>query len=232
MPSKLVKANQDKESDLPRVSICPLFQVPSYEHTHTGTHTQTETHTHKNTHTQTHTGTHAHRNTHRNSHIGTRTQEHTHTGTHTQEHTHTKEHTHTGTLIQEHTHIWMGQGGHHRGARGAGSGALMVCQGFTTCTATRTRGCSSTPSSSSATLWGKGASAGSGGGEGCILTRGGTKLRPTVRASVPAPWNLPSRVGWGQHWFLQCSHWALALASTSPSYQLKSCQQALGRGDL
>ena len=112
MPSKLLKANQDKESNPPRVSICPLFQVSNYEHIHT----------------------------------------------HIQEH--------TGTLIQEHTHIWMGQGGHHRRARGAGSGALMVCRGFTTCTATHTKGCSSTPSSSSATLWGKGASAGSGeGGE-------------------------------------------------------------------
>ena len=155
MPSKLVKASQDKESNLPRVNICPLFQVPNYEHTHT--------HIQEHTHRDTHTGTH----TQRNTHIGTRT-------------------------------YMDGQGSHHRRAWGARSGALMVCQGFTTCTAAWTRGCSSTPSSSSATLWGKGASAGSGGGAGCTLTRGGTKLRPTVRASVLPPWDPPSPVGWGQ----------------------------------
>ena len=57
-----------------------------------------------------------------------------HRGTYIQKHTHTQEHTHTGTHIQEpihteeHTHIWTGQGSHHRGPRGAGSGALMVCR--------------------------------------------------------------------------------------------------------
>ena len=59
MPSKLVKANQDKESNLPRVSICPLFQVPNYEHTHTHTHTYRNTHTNRDTHT----GTHIHKHT-------------------------------------------------------------------------------------------------------------------------------------------------------------------------
>ena len=67
--------------------------------------------------------------------------------------TFTKEHT------QEHTHVWMGQGNRQRGARGAESGALTsVCQGCTTCMAIHARGCSSTPSSSSAPLWGIGAS--------------------------------------------------------------------------
>ena len=113
----------------------------------------------------THKGTHTHRGTH--------IQEHTHTGTHIQEHTHT----------QEHPHIWTGQGGHHRGPRGAGSGALTVCQGCTTCTATHTRDCSCTPSSSSATLWGKGAVQGMGVHtyKGCTLTTSGTSLDPTLR---------------------------------------------------
>lgn len=60
MPSKLVKASQDKESNLPRVNICPLFQVPNYEHTHTHTGTHTQRHTHRNTHTK----EHSYRNTH------------------------------------------------------------------------------------------------------------------------------------------------------------------------
>ena len=70
MPSKLVKANQDKESNLPRVSICPLYQVPNYEHTHTYTHTHTHTgtHTQTETHTQEHTYTNTHRNTHTKEH--------------------------------------------------------------------------------------------------------------------------------------------------------------------
>ena len=44
MPGKLVKASQDKEQDLPRVSICLLFQAANYEHTHIYTHTGTHTH--------------------------------------------------------------------------------------------------------------------------------------------------------------------------------------------
>ena len=53
MPSKLVKANQDKESNPPTLSICPLFQVSNYEHIHThiGTHTHTQEHSYRNTHT-------------------------------------------------------------------------------------------------------------------------------------------------------------------------------------
>lgn len=91
--------------------------------------------------------------------MGTHIQEHTHTGTHTHTgiHTHIGTHTHTGT----HT-LWTGQGGHHRGPQGAGAGALTVCQCCTTCTAARSRGCSCTPSSGSATRWGKGAVQGTG----------------------------------------------------------------------
>ena len=44
MPGKLVKASQDREQDLPRLSICLLFQVVNYEHIHTHTHTQEHTH--------------------------------------------------------------------------------------------------------------------------------------------------------------------------------------------
>ena len=40
--------SQDKESNLPRVNICPLFQVPNYEHTHT----HIQEHTHRDTHTR------------------------------------------------------------------------------------------------------------------------------------------------------------------------------------
>ena len=106
---------------------------------------------------------------------------HTHTGTHIQEHTHT----------QEHPHIWTEQGGHHRGPRGAGSGALTVCQGCTTCMATHTRGCSCMPSSSSATLWGKGAVQGMG-----VHTYKG--CTPNPQSSAPASWDSPGAVGWGQ----------------------------------
>ena len=72
--------------------------------------------------------------------------------------------------------VWTGQGGHQRGAGGTGSGALTVCQSCTTGMAAHTRGWSSTPPSSSATLWGKGARVGE---RGAYLQRG-TKLRPTV----------------------------------------------------
>ena len=90
--------------------------------------------------------------------------------------------------------VWMGQGGRQRGARGTGSEALTVCQGCTTGTATCTRGCSSMPPSSSATLWGKGARVGERGAH----LQGGTKLSPTVRASASAPWDMPGPVGCGQ----------------------------------
>ena len=39
-----MKASQDREQDLPRLSICLLFQVVNYEHIHTHTHTQEHTH--------------------------------------------------------------------------------------------------------------------------------------------------------------------------------------------
>ena len=166
MPSKLVKANQDKESNLPRVSICPLFQVHNYEHTHTHTHTHThiqehthkQRHTHRNTHTQTHTGTHTQRNTHLYGWAGQPSQR------------------------SLRSKVWGSDGVpgfyhmHSHPDQGLLQHAfLQLCHPL-----------------------GKGASAGSGGGAGCTLRRGATKLRPTIRASVPPPWDPPSPVGWGQ----------------------------------
>ena len=166
-----------------------------------------------------HTGTHTHRNTHIQKH------------THTQKHTHIQEHTHT----QEHTHIWTGQGGHHRGPQGAGSGALTVCQCCTTCTAARTRGCSCTPSSGSATRWGKGAVQGTG-----VHTYKGAHLQrvepvwtqPSEFCSSILGLAWPSRVGTATEHRSLCSRWLLAPACPSPSHQGDSCQHALGRGDL
>ena len=105
--------------------------------------------------------------------------------------TFTKEHT------QEHTHIWMGQGNHQRGARGAESGALTSvpglhhmhghpCQGLLQHTFLQL--CSPLGHRCQYQGW----------GGGCTLTRGGTKLRPTFMASAPAPWDLPGPVGLGQ----------------------------------
>ena len=105
--------------------------------------------------------------------------------------TFTKEHT------QEHTHVWMGQGNHQRGARGAESGALTSvpglhhmhghpCQGLLQHTFLQL--CSPLGHRCQYQGW----------GGGCTLTRGGTKLRPTFMASAPAPWDLPGPVGLGQ----------------------------------
>ena len=87
-----------------------------------------------------------------------------------------------------------GAGRPQREALGAGSGALTVCQCCTTCTAAHTRGCSCTPSSSSATLWGKGASVEDGG---CTLTRR-NQSGPNSQSSAPASWDSPGPVVWGQ----------------------------------
>ena len=96
---------------------------------------------------------------------------------------------------QDHTHIWTGQGSHQRGTWwGAGSGALTVCQGCTTCMAAHTRGCSSTSSSSSATLWGKGASE----EEGVHNYKEWNQSGPNPQSSAPASWDSPGPVGWGQ----------------------------------
>ena len=191
MPSKLVKASQDKESNLPRVNICPLFQVPNYEHTHT------------------HTGTHTQRHTHRN--------------------THTKEHSYRNT----HIYGWAGQPS-QRGLRSKVWGSDGV-PGFYHMHSRLDQGllqhaflqlCHPLGQRNQCWEWGrsrvhtyKGWNQVKANGQGfCSTTLGPTQ---------------PGRVGAAtEHWRNQCSHWALALASTSPSYQLKSCQQALGRGDL
>ena len=70
----------------------------------------------------------------------------------------------------------------------------MVCQCCTTCTTAHTRDCSCTTSSSSATLWGKGASVEDGG---CALTRR-NQSGPNSQSSAPASWDSPGPVVWGQ----------------------------------
>ena len=146
--------------------------------------------------------------------------------------THIHTHTHTHTHTQRNTHI-SGWGREARRARGAGSGALMVCQGCTTGTATRTRGCSSMPPSSSATLWGKGARVEEVGTHLHGVEPVWTQPSEFCSSILGPTW--PSWVGTAtEHRRSLCSHWALALVfpSPSPSHQGDSCQHALGRGDL
>ena len=105
----------------------------------------------------------------------------------------------------------------------------MVCQGCTTGTATRTRGCSSMPPSSSATLWGKGARVEEVGAHLHGVEPVWTQPSEFCSSILGPTW--PSWVGTAtEHRRSLCSHWALVLVFPSPSHRGDSCQQALGKG--
>ena len=138
------------------------------------------------------------------------------------------------TRIHTHTHRNTHKTGWGREAwqpRGAGSAALMVCQSCTTCTAALTKGCSSMPPSSSATLWSKGARMGEGSAHLQGVEPVWTQPSEFSFSILGPAW--PSRVGTATaHRRSLCSHWALALVCPSPSHRGDSCQHTLGKADL
>ena len=123
--------------------------------------------------------------------------------------------------------VWTGQGSHQRGAGGTGSGALTVCQSCTTGMAAHTRGWSSMPPSSSATLWQRCQS----GGEGCILTTWNQVKTNSQGFCLSASGHAWSSRVWTatEHKKSLCSHLALDLASVSTSHRAASCQYTLGK---